>query len=488
MGFDAPSPGGLMLPAIMKHEWRNLSADRTLWAIAGLLVLTMGYGFFNGLKWVGFQRDTLSAITREEGERLESVKAGIADANAGRTRPTSFSDPRLAWAVGRTLGLRYAAMPPGPLEAFAIGQSDLYPYYFKVSISSKQTFLSNDEIENPVHLMSGRFDLAFVILYLYPLIILALSYNLISAEKEAGTLSLTLSQPIGLGKLVLGKVALRFGFVLAIAAGLSIIGVLGGGADFASPGMFARLLLWFGVVALYGAFWFALAAMVNAFGASSAANAIALSGLWLGFVLVIPSMLNLVVKYAHPVPSRVELIQAMRDASSATSFKGSQLLSKYYEDHPDLAGAKADTSDFGAITLVTQEELDRQMEPVLARFDDQLDRQQTLVDRYRFLSPAILAQSSLLDIAGTSAHRYKHFLGLTDEYHRTWRTYFSERVFNNQPMTPDDVDRLPRFRFKEESFGDVAVRAAPGLWGLAIATALAGILTLFALRRFRIAG
>lgn len=476
-----------MLRQIMKHEWRNLSADRTLWAIGILLALTVAYGFVNGLKWAQFQRETLHAIAQEEHDRLESVKKGIDDANAGRSTPASVNDPRIPWAVGRTLGLRYATMPPAPLAAFAIGQSDLYPYYFKVSTSSKQTFFNNDEIENPVHLMSGRFDLAFVILYLYPLIILALSYNIISGEKEAGTLSLTLSQPVGLGKIVFGKIALRFGFVIAISVALSIVGILRGGADLSAPGIWSRLLFWFAIVTLYGAFWFALAATVNAFGASSSTNAISLAGLWLAFVLVIPSLLNVFVKYAHPVPSRVELIQAMRDATAETSAKGSQLLSKYFEDHPDLAGAKADASDFGVATLITQEQLDERIQPVLDRFDDQLDRQQALVDRYRLLSPAVLAQASLLEIAGTSTHRYKHFTQQVDAYHRAWRAYFSPLVLKSRKMTADDVDRTPRFQFEEEPFGEIATWASEGFWGLAGLTALLGLVTGLALRRYRVA-
>jgi ABC-2 type transport system permease protein len=73
-------------------------------------------------------------------------------------------------------------------------------------------------------LLSGRFDLAFVILYLYPLLILSLGYNLVSGEKEAGTLALTLSQPVALRTLVAGKVAMRFAFVLALAVALSLAG------------------------------------------------------------------------------------------------------------------------------------------------------------------------------------------------------------------------------------------------------------------------
>jgi ABC-2 type transport system permease protein len=43
-----------------------------------------------------------------------------------------------------------------------------------------------------------------------PLLILALSYNFLSGEREAGTLQMLLSQPISLRSVVSGKIALRF--------------------------------------------------------------------------------------------------------------------------------------------------------------------------------------------------------------------------------------------------------------------------------------
>ena len=476
-----------MLTHIMKHEWRNLRADRTLWAIGALLVVTIGFGTRNGLEWVRFQNDTLKAAASEEDERLKSVKTGILDAQAGRTKPTSFTDPRSPSVVGRTLGARYAFLPPAPLSFLAIGQSDLYPYYFKVSTSSKQTFLNNDEIDHPVHLMSGRFDLAFVILYLYPLIILALSYNLLSAEKEAGTLAMTLSQPVGLRNLVFGKIALRFAFVLVVGGVLSLAGALSGGTNIAAGGAGTRLLLWFGVVALYGAFWYALAAAVNAFGGSSSANAIALAAFWLAFVLVIPSLLNVGVKYLHPVPSRVELIQAMREASSEAAGQGSRLLARYYEDHPELAGDRTDAADFAALALANQEQIEKRVQPVLDRFDQQLDRQQALVDRYRFLSPAVVAQAALFDIAGTSEHRYKHFLGLAGAFHRDWRSHFYRYIVRNASLSPQDVDRFPQFNFEEEPWSAVAGRAGTGLVALLTLTIAAGAFAAWRLRLYPVA-
>jgi len=476
-----------MLTQIVKHEWRNLRADRTLWAVAALLAVTIGFGIRNGSEWVRFQNDTLKAVAAEERERLAAVNSGIIDAQAGRTKPTSFTDPRSPSVVGRTLGARYASMPPAPLAALAIGQSDLYPYYFKVSTSTRQTFLNNDEIEHPVHLMSGRFDLAFVILYLYPLIILALSYNLLSAEKEAGTLAMTLSQPVGLPKLVLGKIALRFVFILLPGGVLSLAGAIGGGTNIAADGGGSRLLLWFGVVALYGAFWYALAAAVNAFGRGSSSNAIALAAFWLAFVLVIPSLLNVGVKYVHPVPSRVELIQAMREASREAAAQGSRLLASYYEDHPELAGDRTDAADFAALALANQEQVEKRIRPVLDRFDQQLDLQQRLVDRYRFLSPAVVAQAALFDIAGTSEHRYKHFLGLADRFHRDWRAHFYRQIVRNASLAPQDVDRFPEFHFEEEPWRAVAGRSEVGLVVLLFAVMVVGAVAAWLLRRYPVA-
>jgi len=477
-----------MLTQVFKHEWKILSADRTLWATTVLLLVTFAYGFHNGSSWVEFQRSTLRSIQEEEQQRLAQMKIGIENANAGRNRPSSFSDPRNASAASRTLGLKYASMPPGPLAALAVGQSDLYPYYFKVSIASKDTFLNNDEIENPVHLISGRFDVAFVILYLYPLVILALSYNLISWEKESGTLALTLAQPVSLEAVVLGKIVFRFLFVAAIGIVLSIGGLIATGG-LGQPGdVPLRLVLWCGVVALYGAFWFGVAMLVNACGANSSTNAIALSGIWLALVLLIPSLLNVGVKALYPVPSRVEMVQAMRTASAEASGKGSQLLARYYEDHPDLAGERTDTNDFAALSLATQDEIERRAQPVMDRFDEQLALQQALVDHYRFLSPAIIAQSSLLEIAGTGTERYKHFLGLSDRFHRAWRSYFYPKIAKNQAIAASDVDGFPDFHFEEEPSSVVAARAGAALIGLGVPALLVCGLGVFLLRRFPIVG
>jgi ABC-2 type transport system permease protein len=390
-------------------------------------------------------------------------------------------------AVGRA-GSRYATLPPAPLAALSVGQSDLYPYYFKVTSQSKQAFATNDEIENPGNLLAGRFDLAFVIIYLYPLLILALSYNLLSAERERGTLAMLMAQPVSLRTFMAGKVGLRAVVVLGLAVGFSLLGFLLSGVSLGAAGAGLRLLLWIGVVAGYGAFWFSLAVAVNAFGKSSATNALALAGLWLVFVLLLPSLLNVAVTSIYPVPSRVEMVQATRRASAEATAKGSQLLAKYLEDHPELtAGKEVDPNDFYTRSIAVQSETERLIQPVIDHFDRQVIGQQSLVDRFRFLSPAIATQAALNDIAGTSGARYRHFLALVDEFHQNWRAHFTPRIVQKATLSAGDYDRFPAFAFREEPAVAVARRVLVGLFGLFLPALLIGWLGLRALRSYSVA-
>jgi ABC-2 type transport system permease protein len=472
-----------MIGTIVKQEWRLLKADRTLAAVVLLMALLVGYSLYNGSAWVRFQRETLAGAEAEQAQRLTKLKQDLEDFETGRKEPKGFQDPRSAGAIGGTTAAPYVAMPPAPLAALAIGQSDLYPYYFKLNLRSKQAILANDEIENPTNLLAGRFDLAFVLIYLFPLLILALGYNMVASEREQGTLVLAMSQPVTMGQLVTGKVLLRGGLLLSLVVVFTLVGAVVTGVDLSSGTVWLRLGLWIGMMTLYTAFWFGLAVLVNTWQSSSATNALTLAGCWLALVLVAPSVANLVATSLYPVPSRVEMVQAMRRAGKEAQSKGSVLLAKYMEDHPELMpeGEKPQ-ADFASLTYAVQIEVDKQVQPVLDQFDAQVTRQQDFVDRFRFFSPAILAQSAMNDLAGTSLGRYQHFSRQVDGFFEQWKAYFLPRVFQKTKLKAADLGGFPRYAFREEEDGAIAGRVGGVLAGMA---ALAGVVLAVGFRRMK---
>jgi ABC-2 type transport system permease protein len=136
--------------------------------------------------------------------------------------------------------------------------------------------------------------------------------------------------------------------------------------------------------------------------------------------------------------------------------------------------------DFNLLRVAVNDEVERRVAPELGRFETQLERQQRLVGRLRFLSPAILAQEAMTDLAGTGTARHRHFLALVDDYHRQWRSFLIPRIF--QRVTILDHQSLPRFRFQEESEGAVVARVAMNLGALALP---AGVLAVVGSRRLR---
>lgn len=456
-----------MFSRLLRHEWRALSTDATIWVVAGVFALAIGYGVWNGARWVVFQRTALVTAQAEERDRYTRLTGQIAElAKGGKVSP--FADPRSPSNIGGRLGPRYAAMPPGPLAALAIGQSDLLPYYFKVSTESRATIMAATELENPQRLLVGRFDLAFVLVYLYPLLILALTYNMVSSEKEHGTLALALAQPVSLATLMTGKIAIRALLLVGVVVGVSVVALAATGTTLGVDGVGPRFALWLAVVAAYGAFWFALAIFIAALGRASASNATIVSSAWLVLVVLLPALFNLVANAAFPVPSRVEMVQAMRVAADEANAEGSRLLAGYYEDHPELAvgGSEQAMNDFTIIRVAVDDDVERRVRPVIDRYDRQIESQQRTIDSLRFLSPAVLMQDALNDLAGTGTPRHRHFLAQVSAFHVAWRAYFTPLIFKKATMT--DLDVTPRFTFVEEPTSAVASRIVGALVGLMI--------------------
>ena len=74
-----------------------------------------------------------------------------------------------------------------PLAALSIGQKDVTPSVQSVKILTLEGQKYDTDLVNPTKLLFGNLDLSFIIVYVFPLLIIAFSYNLRSEEEEAGT-------------------------------------------------------------------------------------------------------------------------------------------------------------------------------------------------------------------------------------------------------------------------------------------------------------
>lgn len=470
---------------VFRHELRVLSADRTLWLVSALLLALLGYSLYNGIVETKARDRAMSEIALQQEDKQKSNIDALRKVMAGGPVTDPFANPVDPAAIGSGMGGRYAIMPTAPLAPLAFGQSDMYPNSYKVTYRSKVTFMYDSEIGNPWNLLSGHADLAFVLTYLLPLLIFALSYNLLSAEREQGTLKMLLSQPLTPLTLVAGKLAARAAVLLPLAVVVPAVVLLLARPEARSLDQLGPLLAWMALITVYGLFWFALAVLVNALGKSSAANILILIASWVALVLVAPVVLNLAVQTAHPVPSRAELATTTRIITIKGLNRYHDLLSADYRytAQPETLrprNGKIEVPPRRRAQYLIQRDVDQEIQAVLDRFNAQILAQQTLVDRYGVISPAIVVYEGMTALAGTDSKRYLHFQNLVEQFHNAWKTYFDPRILDGIAITEADFERMPRFEWREPAEDGTSTTTMLRVLYLAVPTLL--LITLAAWR------
>jgi len=449
---------------LFRLEFRLLARERAAWVLIALFAVSLAYGLWNGARVARPHRETAIALTKDSVEFHSQVREALGQ---------QVIDPKTVAGRGSV-----AVLPPAPLPLLAVGQTDLTPGHESVVLWKLAASADNrSELENPSHLLAGRFDLAFVLVWLYPLFLLALLFDLLAGDREAGTLRLALAQGATPGRWMVHRALARALPILALALAATLVAGFFGG----SGGTFARVLMSAAVVLAYGLFWAALAVAVNVVSRSAAGAATALGAAWVLIVLIAPTLLNVAVESLHPTPSRPELIAAGRQASGDAEKRGGELLNSFYRDHPELA-PPGEQADLAAQHLTVQSEVGRALDPVRQKFDQQLARQQTAVGRWRFLSPAIAMHEALTDLAGTGYWRHRAFREQVNEFKKTVSDFYTPKIHRREGLTLSDAERLPRFGFREEPAGAWFGRVGTGLVGMLVLT---GALSMWTRRRFQ---
>lgn len=458
-------------------ETRQLRRDR-LFCVATLVAsLALLYGLMNGQGWSDDQRAQIARYETQTQEDFDALRKQAGELRAKNEAPPQGlternGDPRYALGFEASFA-QHACRRPDALAALGVGQSDLYNSC--ILSSAWDTGGEGDEqahrtLENPLRLLFGRFDAAFVAIALLPIAILVIAYNLLSGERELGTLPLLLGQPLPLRRLLAVRLLVRaFVFLglnlLALVLALAALG----GPMFRTRGL-ALLGLWLAVTVAYGLFWFACAFYVNARGRSSAENGLLLAGLWLLLVVVAPGALNLGLKQLYPMPSRIAYLDEAREATVEVDRKKTELLGKYLIDHPDMVpgGDKAvNVDEYIQTKMAIADETRRILTPLETAFKTQQDRQQRFVDRLRFLSPAVVYQQVGQMLTGNDRGRHQRFLAAAEDHHRSLQEFFFPRFVKDAPDFAA-YDAIPRFAFTERSLREELSSFFAAVMGLLI--------------------
>lgn len=433
-----------MISQNIRHEIRLLSRNYWFISLSLVLVLLCLYAGNNGLKHFERRQTDQQQAVEAQLEKENLVKEVATAIGNGEKHLQSYRVSPTNVAIWQG---RLATMPASEMSKLAIGQSDLYTHQLKISSSEDLATLSFNELNNPVQLLFGNFDLAFVLTYLVPLIIIAFTYNLRTQELESGRLRLLASSPISTNLWLLQRFIIRYCSLAIILTLVLVATVL-----LTNIGFSMQLLAFFLLAYAYLAFWFAVSYLVNILGYSSAKNAVSLLSLWILLVLIVPTVINQAANTVYPMPSRVTLLNEIRQTKKDLSKEQDKVLDEYLRNHPELIRNEGEnTFSYWQGYFASQELMEKRLSPLVNRFDEQLIKQQKWVDSWGLLSPAVLFQDGATQLAGTSSKNYNEFKENVRSFSLNWRAHFMPFLFENKMLVLNDLDDLPRFEYRSLS-------------------------------------
>lgn len=450
---------GIPLKQLVKLQIGQSASRKSNWLVLLLFLSAALYALYQGYVDKKAKRSTILAFRQQSDSLLNAMKTGI-------LADTSTQDGKIAFAKSSNLrsGLWntrvYSYKEPVSTAIYNIGQSDVLPYYYLFTAENfEMQWLKQTETGNPLRALVGHFDMSFWIVYLLPLMLLLLSFNSLSEERDKGNWRLIAAQGISEKAWVKSKlivVALSAVILILIAgiAGTLINGVVFGQSFSFSDGLF------FLIAIFYLFFWLSLFYFINSLRRSTAYNALVSGVSWVGLCLVLPVII-----------SKVGVMAVSIDNTRISSFSRRPQDPRLEQDKlfasgfiKRLSAGEAAFADADADTLSPEFYLrvyhawhlllHKERWPVVQDYFHDVESRQELTDLSVLINPAASTDGYLTALADNDAGAFHHFTKVTEQLHANLQHAMFNSLFTKASFSRNDYDRLPAFEYTRNKIPD----------------------------------
>ncbi len=276
-----------MTTAVWKLELQLLLRSKLLLLALLVFGIVAIWSVENGRRWYQYQQAATDSLAAATMANYNSVAAELDTLKTGAERIAVETPFTLDWRLKPVL-----SKPLSPLAALTVGQADVLPLHKSVRMTYPIFNNEFDEFRNPMQLLAGSFDLGFFALFLFPLLFIGLSYNLMAAEREQGIDRLWLvATRRQLQSALFSRLLFRWVVAwlpLSVALGYAYGWLQGQSAPASQPGT------WVLAAVLYTGVWLSLSWLILSRGWSSMQNLVALLASWLLLLVVVPGLFNTV--------------------------------------------------------------------------------------------------------------------------------------------------------------------------------------------------
>lgn len=348
-----------------------------------------------------------------------------------------------------TYYLKFAFINPvDALSGISIGQSDLNSHIQSVNIVALEGQKHNTDLINPMRLQVGNLDMSFLIIFLFPLIIIALNFNILSEEEETGTWKMITIQAQSAFKYLVTKLFIRFVFVFIALNLLFILAKLVMEIPF-STNFWSIVIMSY----LYLIFWFALCFFVILLRKSSSTNAIVLLASWLLLVVFIPVLVSNYISNKYPVEEAFSMVIKQRDAyHEKWDTDKKETLKRFYKRYPHLETYGYPTEGFTWLWYYGMQQLgDDDSQPEREAMYNKIKKREAESKKIARFFPPLQLQLSMNEIAKTSLTNHIEFLNATTKFHEDIRLDLYPKIFEERHPSTVDFDKYKPEFFKPKT-------------------------------------
>lgn len=475
---------------IIHYEWISFTRNTFQIALIGCIFFLGLYAIYYGQSEIEVQRQTIKDVLKIEENEFHQHQASFKEELTSVSQKQKLdiaSNPAYAWYRHGY----HAILHPHDYAALSIGQGDLHPYYYRLTGMSLYYQLFENEIANPVKLYVGNLDLSFILIYLFPLLIIAFCHDLFSKEREHGILPLLHIQPLSIRKITLIRLLFYFGIITGLALLISMIGLTTSGHIFYKTNGIAALF-WMLNVILYSAFWFALVFFIVSFKMNSSFTAITAAGVWLLVLIVIPAVLNVVATTKYPVDttSLAEITRRTGLKNENDKNEAKAVINEFFEHQPEFKGpdsllnvnplAKAYAAFTSLKDIHNKKDVDNYIKSIHQR--------NHWVAQFQWINPAVNMQEIFARIAKTDLDTYHEFHDAIIVFHKEIKDFYFKKLFFEQPLQFEDYKQLPSFdvTFNEEKRTTMILTNMSKIGSITVLFFVMGYMIMSTLKRSRL--
>ena len=333
-----------------------------------------------------------------------------------------------------------------PINSLAIGQRDVNPSIQSVTIRGLEAQKYDSELNNPSNLLLGNIDFSFVLVYLFPLLIIAFTYNIVSEEKESGTWKIVATQTDNTFLYIIKLFYIRILSLIALLTFVIVIAIILLNIPFNKS-----LSTFYTISVLYILIWFGICFYIVSLQKNSNFNAVILLTIWLFLIIILPATINTYIVNKYPVPEALELTLKQRNAYHEKWDMDKQTtLNKFYKHYPQFKSYPLPDKEFSWLWYYAMQQMGDDESAIQSKELETKLKQRNHASQFiaQFI-PTLHTQIQLNEIAKSDLGNQLLFMQKTKEFHEKMRLYFYPKIFDNAPVEKENWEK-----FKVETFSD----------------------------------